>query len=142
MFREKVNQAQLLEEGVAKYLKVSVGPPYPSRLSGDGPGGQWDQEHGVGLSQSKEVTSNLRRKDRHSQYPATHKETVLYYDWMYLCYAPNHLEPYRAREVAGHDDDQVLDLSVHFGRKLHIGELSHWHTKKYIHLTFHWLQLD
>ena len=56
---------------------------------------------------------------------------------MYLCYAPNHLEPYRAREVAGHDDDQVLDLSVHFGRKLHIGELSHWHTKKYIHLTFH-----
>ena len=51
MIRKKVvNQAQLLEEGVAKYFKVSVWSPCPSRLSGGGgPGGQRDQEHGVVL---------------------------------------------------------------------------------------------
>ena len=49
MIMEKViNQAQLLEEGLARYLKVSIWPPYPSRLSGE-PGGQQDQEHGVVL---------------------------------------------------------------------------------------------
>ena len=44
---------------------------------------------------------------------------------MYLINDLPHLQP--GWEVARHDDDGVLKLSVHLGRQLGVGELCHRH---------------
>ena len=49
----------------------------------------------------------------------------MFHNCMKKCCAPDHLEP--GREVASHDDDRVLELSVNLGRQLGVGKLSHRH---------------